>query len=181
MCLYVTKCETLTCICWRHVTGCIETLRPDLYAEVRAHQQRRQQANGTVATNGGHTNGANSNGTGNGFAAHQRKPIAVHLIDPVLNRTHLVDVSRELCARSIAPKDIDIPTVNASVERALNALPEPELAFYFDEHCCTYGLSPWQTRLTEFVRLERRASDVQLGSYLRALYKYSKCEQRFGK
>lgn len=169
----------------RYVTGCIETLRPDLYAEVRAHQQLRHQANGSAANNGGHANGAQSNGTGNGssVAAHQptRKPIAVHLIDPELNRTHLVDVSRELCARSVAPKDIDIPTVNAAVEQALNALPEPELAFYFDEHCCTYGLSPWQTRLTEFVRLERRASDVQLGSYLRALYKYSKCEQRFGK
>lgn len=151
-------------------------MRPDLYAEVRAHQQRHD----AIGTNGI----GNGNSNGNGTASHHQfapKPIAVHLIDPILNRTHLVDVTRELCAGSVAPEDITIPAVNAAVERALHELPEPELAFYFDEHCCTYGLSPWQTRLTEFVRLERRAADVQLGSYLRALYKYSKCEQRFGK
>lgn len=121
------------------------------------------------------------------------KPLTVHLVDPAVNRTHLVDVSRAL----VDPKQqlqkqsnggggggddvITIPMVNAAVQQQLQERPEPELAFYFDEYCCTYGLSPWQIRLTEFLRLGTAASDVRLGGYLRALYKYAKCEQRFGK
>lgn len=152
--------------------GCIEQLRPELHAKVCAYEMGTTRADGTNGT---------PNGT-NGSAKQLCRPaIAVHLVDPVLNRTHLAAVSRALCRSE--PADITIPLVDATVGQLQQShgLPDPELAFYFDEHCCTYGLSPWQIRLTEFVRLERDVADVQLGSYLRALCKYAKCEQRFGK
>lgn len=122
----------------------------------------------------GHSNG---NGTGATKAPHR---ICVHFIGARRNRSHLVDVTRELCV-SQAAVDVNVSCVEERVAAALRPLPEPELALYFDAQCCTYGLSPWQTRLTEFVRLERSARAVRVGSFVRALRKYAKCEQRFGK
>lgn len=165
--------------------GAIQQLRPALYDQVCA-QQQQQCANGNGVAANGFSSNSNGKTTTNGHTYsngdskhHQPKKITVHLIDPLLNRTHLVAVSRKLCQSPTAA--ITVPLVNATVEQLLQPLPEPELAFYFDEFCCTYGLSPWQIRLTEFVRLERDTTEVQLGGYLRALYKYAKCEQRFGK
>lgn len=166
-------------------------MRPRLYAKVVTYQhgQRSQttsNGNGIASSygNASKTNGTSSSGSSNGVSKspQQHSHIKVHLIDPLLNRTHLIDVTRTLCeSHRTQPEAITIPLVDAAVRRRLDGMPEPELAFYFGEHCCTYGLSPWQIRLTEFVRLERTVLDVGLGSFVRSLYRYAKCEQRFGK
>ncbi|XP_014355796.2 dehydrodolichyl diphosphate synthase complex subunit Nus1 [Papilio machaon] len=61
-----------------------------------------------------------------------------------------------------------------------NNIPDPDLVMYTGPHCSTYGLLPWQIRLTEFVQLSLDHS-VDISSYIGALYKYNKCDQRFGK
>lgn len=61
-----------------------------------------------------------------------------------------------------------------------NSLPEPDLVLYTGPYCTTYGLLPWQIRLTEFIQLSLDHS-VDIYSYIGALYKYNKCDQRFGK
>lgn len=60
------------------------------------------------------------------------------------------------------------------------SIPDPEIVLYTGVSCCTHGFLPWQIRLTEFIQLSLDHS-VNIGSYVGAMYKYSKCDQRFGK
>lgn len=60
------------------------------------------------------------------------------------------------------------------------SIPDPELVLYSGPLCCTQGLLPWQIRLTEFVQLSTDHS-VNIDRYIGALYRYNKCDQRFGK
>ncbi|XP_068617224.1 dehydrodolichyl diphosphate synthase complex subunit Nus1 [Battus philenor] len=60
------------------------------------------------------------------------------------------------------------------------SIPEPNLILYTGPLCCSYGFLPWQIRLTEFVQLSLDHS-VNIDSFVSALYKYNKCDQRFGK
>ncbi|XP_053604657.1 dehydrodolichyl diphosphate synthase complex subunit nus1 [Plodia interpunctella] len=60
------------------------------------------------------------------------------------------------------------------------SIPDPELLLYTGSFLCTYGALPWQIRLTEFVQLSIDHK-VSVDSYVGALYKYNKCDQRFGK
>ncbi|EDW85250.1 uncharacterized protein Dwil_GK18421, isoform B [Drosophila willistoni] len=59
-------------------------------------------------------------------------------------------------------------------------VPEPELGLIFARQTCTYGLLPWHVRFTEFhTHPSGRYFDVH--SFTQLLYKYSRCEQRWGK
>ncbi|CAB3227063.1 unnamed protein product [Arctia plantaginis] len=60
------------------------------------------------------------------------------------------------------------------------SIPDPDLVLYTGPWCCTHGFLPWQIRLTEFVQLSLNNS-VNIDNYLGALYRYNKCDQRFGK
>lgn len=60
------------------------------------------------------------------------------------------------------------------------AIPDPDLAFYSGPLCSTRGLLPWQIRLTEFIQLSLDCS-INVENYIGAMYKYNKCDQRFGK
>lgn len=170
--------------------GNIDQQRPQLYAAISDYQSRKP-ATAVLKSCNISTNGVNGNGVYTNGNSHDSKrktnglkstvnPISVHLIDARRNRRHLVDVTRGLCDTSQTPAVayLTVTAVDERVAATLRGLPEPELALYFDAQCCTYGLSPWQTRLTEFVRLETRGG---VGSFVRALRQYAKCEQRFGK
>lgn len=58
---------------------------------------------------------------------------------------------------------------------------DPDLAIFFGSFCCTMGFLPWHIRLTEFIPISNRLHNISLDKYLQVLYKYGKCEQRFGK
>ncbi|XP_026743846.1 dehydrodolichyl diphosphate synthase complex subunit nus1 [Trichoplusia ni] len=60
------------------------------------------------------------------------------------------------------------------------SIPDPDLVLYTGPRCCTHGLLPWQIRLTEFIQLSVNHS-VNINNYVGALYRYNKCDQRFGK
>jgi len=75
---------------------------------------------------------------------------------------------------------ISIEEVDKRLKTAFFGLPDPDLALYFGGVCCTFGLSPWHLRLTEFISLRTQATATP-ETFVRALYRFSKCEQRFGK
>ncbi|XP_047531066.1 dehydrodolichyl diphosphate synthase complex subunit Nus1 [Vanessa atalanta] len=60
------------------------------------------------------------------------------------------------------------------------AIPDPDLVIFTGPLCCTFGLLPWQIRLTEFIQVDVH-HNININCYLGALYKYNKCDQRFGK
>ncbi|XP_075975559.1 transport and golgi organization 14 [Anticarsia gemmatalis] len=60
------------------------------------------------------------------------------------------------------------------------SIPDPDLVLYTGPVCCTHGLLPWQIRLTEFIQMSLDHS-VNVDNFVGALYKYNKCDQRFGK
>lgn len=78
-------------------------------------------------------------------------------------------------------KQITIDKVDETLSKLFGHMPDPDLAVFFGTTCCTMGFMPWQIRLTEFIQLSYKLHNLSLDKYLRVLYKYAKCEQRFGK
>lgn len=78
--------------------------------------------------------------------------------------------------------DVSAETLNIdAVNRHMRSIvkPDPDLALYFGTVCCTYGLLPWHIRLTEFLPVESQQT-MTVNTFISNLYKYAKCEQRFG-
>jgi dehydrodolichyl diphosphate syntase complex subunit NUS1 len=76
--------------------------------------------------------------------------------------------------------DITIDLIDQKLNEKMNKLPDPEVAIYFGNVCSTYGLLPWQIRLTEFISIKSQNS-LRLKHFLNVLFIYAKCEQRLGK
>lgn len=110
----------------------------------------------------------------------QKHDARFYYLDSQLNKTLIRSACHQICESDVKPVDINIPLVDECLRTILPEYSDPDLGIYFDEHCCTYGLSPWHIRLTEFARIKLDAS-LKIENYLQILYKYSKCEQRFGK
>lgn len=109
--------------------------------------------------------------------------ISIDFLDPLENKMHLSNVCRQMCTPgpyATKSTDVSISLVDQKFNKELQYAADPELAFFFGEICCTYGLSPWQIRLTEFAAIAIHPH-IGVDSFLRGLYMYSKCEQRFGK
>lgn len=60
-------------------------------------------------------------------------------------------------------------------------LSEPDLTIIFDQQVCVYGILPWHTRFTEFQLADSLDGHFRARHFLRILYKYARCEQRYGK
>lgn len=71
-------------------------------------------------------------------------------------------------------------TINSVHERCASIIsPDPDAAIYFGDVCSTYGFLPWHIRLTEFFPIKSQDT-MTVQSFLDTLFKFSKCEQRFG-
>ncbi|CAD7000687.1 dehydrodolichyl diphosphate synthase complex subunit nus1 [Ceratitis capitata] len=57
---------------------------------------------------------------------------------------------------------------------------DPDLSIIFNRDTCSFGVLPWQTRFTEFQTFET-GRYMNAENFANVLYKYSKCEQRWGK
>lgn len=79
---------------------------------------------------------------------------------------------------SLTIDQINIDFVDAKLREEFNQMPDPDLALYTGDFCCTYGFLPWHIRLTEFVPI---GHNLILQDFLAVLYKYAKKEQRYGK
>ncbi|CAG9133600.1 unnamed protein product [Plutella xylostella] len=93
------------------------------------------------------------------------------------------------CIRKIALKELPCDSssdeftaqeLDKSLSLMYTSIPEPDLALYTGSSCRTFGLLPWQIRLTEFIKLSEDSS-INVSDFLGALCKYNKCDQRYGK
>lgn len=116
------------------------------------------------------------------------KSIEVVVLSTADGKPLLADASRELWSKrsdatikeAVSSKDALATCITTALGRRLGNLPETDLAIIFDETMCTYGLLPWHTRFAEFHCIKNvKCFDVE--SFANVLYKFSKCEQRFGK
>uniref|UniRef100_A0AAG5DCQ9 ditrans,polycis-polyprenyl diphosphate synthase [(2E,6E)-farnesyldiphosphate specific] n=1 Tax=Anopheles atroparvus TaxID=41427 RepID=A0AAG5DCQ9_ANOAO len=114
----------------------------------------------------------------------QRRTV-VAFFSPEDGKQGLVNLSRSIGVsvrkRDLALSDVNIDYLDRKLQAAQNYIPDPDLAVYFGNICATYGLLPWQIRLTEFLPLERRLKDSNEQHFVNCLLKYAKCEQRIGK
>jgi dehydrodolichyl diphosphate syntase complex subunit NUS1 len=76
---------------------------------------------------------------------------------------------------------ITIESVDDKLSKLYGDMPDPELALFFGKTTCTAGFLPWHIRLTEFIQISYKLHHLSLDKFIRVLYKYAKCEQRFGK
>lgn len=90
------------------------------------------------------------------------------------------DISREVKGGNLDISNITIDFVDKELKKHVWELPDPELALYFGGICGNFGFLPWHTRLTEFLSIKTQAS-VTSRDFVRCLFRFSKCEQRFGK
>lgn len=120
----------------------------------------------------GYTNGSQANTVViNIFSCDDGKPKIAQCIQEIAKGT--ISCSKSSDEYTAQELDEVLNTVYPSI-------PNPEVAFYTGSLCCTHGLMPWHIRLTEFVQLSLDHS-VHIKGFLGALYKYNKCDQRFGK
>jgi len=107
-----------------------------------------------------------------------KKQLAVNFLSPEDGKVRISEICRNMAADTTVPsKNIDVQYLNSKLMDVIS--PDPELAIYFGQMCCTYGLLPWHIRLTEFVNIPSQ-SELNIRTFLNALAIYSKCEQRFG-
>lgn len=106
------------------------------------------------------------------------KELSVNFLSPMESKTKIAEVVQQIAATDCPPEDISIDFLNKQFKQIITS--DPELAIYFGKVCCTYGFLPWHIRLTEFVGLPAQNA-LTLNTFLRTLYEYAKCEQRFGK
>lgn len=120
----------------------------------------------------GYTNGTQSN------------TVYIHIFSQADGRMKIAQ-----CVKLIAKGDLESRpcseeyTAQEFSDKLLNVypvVPDPELVLYTGPLCSTFGLLPWHIRLTEFIQMSIN-HNVNINSYLGALYKYNKCDQRFGK
>lgn len=125
---------------------------------------------------------SNKNGTcGNEIVSRngQKKDLSVHFLSPADCKPKICEISRGLAAdKQMSADQIDTKLLDHKFASIMS--PDPDLAIYFGNVCCTYGLLPWHIRLTEFINVPSQ-STLTLNTFLYALCKYAKCEQRFGR
>ncbi|GLH00647.1 Dehydrodolichyl diphosphate synthase complex subunit nus1 [Gryllus bimaculatus] len=123
----------------------------------------------------------NINGTKNGMDFLRK--VKVKMFSLTDGKENIVKVTHELC-KSVKENILNVSDINQDViDRMIgvhSGVPDPDLAVLCGSLCCTYGLLPWQIRVTEFVQVHSH-HNLSFEDFLSVLYKYNKCEQRFGK
>uniref|UniRef100_A0A182W5S9 ditrans,polycis-polyprenyl diphosphate synthase [(2E,6E)-farnesyldiphosphate specific] n=1 Tax=Anopheles minimus TaxID=112268 RepID=A0A182W5S9_9DIPT len=113
-----------------------------------------------------------------------RKRTLVSFLSPEDGKQGLVSLSRSIGEsvrrRDLFPSDVSIELLDSRLQASSGYVPDPDLALYFGEVCSTYGLLPWQIRLTEFLQLEWRLADSNEHHFVDCLLRFAKCEQRLG-
>lgn len=113
----------------------------------------------------------------NGFKRH----IVVNLFSIEDGQEQFTKLMRLKGNDQLESKQITVDYIDEQLGRLSGNLPDPDLAVFFGNACCTMGFLPWQIRLTEFIPISHKLKSLTLEKYIQVLYKYAKCEQRFGK
>lgn len=110
----------------------------------------------------------------NGF----KKELSVNFLSPRECKLKIADVCRTMATdENLSSEQININSVHEKFSSIVS--PDPDVAIYFGEICSTYGFLPWHIRLTEFFPIESQQT-MTVYSFMETLFKFSKCEQRFG-
>uniref|UniRef100_A0A182LWH9 ditrans,polycis-polyprenyl diphosphate synthase [(2E,6E)-farnesyldiphosphate specific] n=1 Tax=Anopheles culicifacies TaxID=139723 RepID=A0A182LWH9_9DIPT len=114
----------------------------------------------------------------------KRRCTLVSFLSPEDGKQGLVSLSRSIGEsvrrRDLFPSDVSIEFLDSRLQATSGYVPDPDLAVYFGEVCSTYGLLPWQIRLTEFLQLEWCLADSNEQHFVNCLLRFAKCEQRLG-
>nr|CAD7454378.1 unnamed protein product [Timema tahoe] len=98
-------------------------------------------------------------------------------------RGGLVDITSRLCrlvkTAEVKSCEIDQDLVGSLIQSEVN-IPDPDLAIYCGKTCSTFGLLPWQIRVTEFLHLPTH-HNINVKEFVSLLDRFGCCEQRFGK
>lgn len=120
------------------------------------------------------------NGYTNGIRAHI---VVVNIFSSTDGRTRISQCIREIAEKNSLTSAYSEFTAE-DLEKALSLLyppiPDPGVVLYTGNVCCTHGFLPWQVRLTEFIQLSLDHR-VSVNNFICAMYKYNKCDQRYGK
>ncbi|XP_067626007.1 uncharacterized protein Tango14 [Eurosta solidaginis] len=130
----------------------------------------------------------------NGDACHSHRHIHEHLkiyqLSEQDNRPLLAKICRELFKQRNTPNVQNLLDNRKQLEQYITdelakymhweKIVDPELSIIFNTFTCTYGVLPWQTRFTEFHTFETGRC-INAENFVKVLYRYSKCEQRWGK
>lgn len=109
------------------------------------------------------------------LSAKHGRPLIAEICRDLYKQRHTKDVENLLQQRALLMERID-----SELKSRLNGISDPELGIIFHGHTCTFGVLPWQTRFTEFYTVETgRYFNVEM--FAKVLYRYSRCEQRWGK
>lgn len=102
----------------------------------------------------------------------------MNFLSPRECKRKIADLCRTMAIdENLLPDQITISKVH---ERCASIVsPDPDAAIYFGELCSTYGFLPWHIRLTEFFPIKSQQT-MTVYSFLETLFKFSKCDQRFG-
>lgn len=132
-------------------------------------------ANGTSNLDGAR------NGLKNGYENTHK--VHVNCFSMVDGKGSILNVVHQLCKdaqeNKIEPADIDQDKLDTMI-RNQTGVPDPDFAVICGSVCSTYGLLPWQIRITEFVQVNTH-HNMTAEDFVSILHKYSKCVQRFGK
>ncbi|CAG9787873.1 unnamed protein product [Diatraea saccharalis] len=127
------------------------------------------------------SNRPNLNGYTNGIQAHT---ITINVFTASDGRPKIAECIRKIANNELNCKrktnEFTAQEFDEVLRQFYPSIPDPDLVMYTGSSCRTYGLLPWQIRLSEFVQLSLDQC-INIQCYIGALYKYNKCDQRFGK
>lgn len=109
-----------------------------------------------------------------------RHSMSLNILDPRLSKFQMSEICKHIAQSGESTSHLNINSIDKMISESEQYVTDPELGLYFDDACCTFGLLPWQLRLTEFFKV-KFYSTINVTHFLDSLYSYSKCEQRFGK
>ncbi|XP_013107114.1 dehydrodolichyl diphosphate synthase complex subunit nus1 [Stomoxys calcitrans] len=175
---------------------CPEGWRSKCLAERRAlwYDLSKNVCNGSSQTNGHIPNSLNScSKSANGHTTlkslnGESKPLEIYQIAAKDNRPLIAQACRNLFrhkntkeVQELIQKRSELTDrLDKELAEELQNLSEPELSIVFSETFSTFGTLPWHTRFTEF-QCFPPGQRIDAESFAYILYKYSRCEQRWGK
>ncbi|BFF95415.1 dehydrodolichyl diphosphate synthase complex subunit nus1 [Drosophila madeirensis] len=184
----------------KHVSVYDRREEKDSYVELEPICQPREDSSGrcyiwTARTvhnkTNGHTNGHHKrcNGYANGVNGTHIPQLQVYRIRPADCHALIADVCRDLFEIRKTPLVQGLLQKRESLTEEITLrlakrlgyeAPDPDLGIIFARQTCTYGLMPWHVRFTEF-HTHRSDRYFNVECFTKVLYRYSRCEQRWGK
>ena len=113
----------------------------------------------------------------NGYA----KRVVVDFLGPEDGKHEMAGLCKSFCDEDVKLDEIDVKFIDKRLKERNFTIPDPDLALYFGQSCGSYGLLPWQIRLTEFMSISPTLKMLNISDFTDILFKYAKCEQRYGK